>query len=111
MFCFDVLILLAQICYFIYVCVAIEDILPGFDETYYSTYLTTFIITCVVIFALQITFLSLLGVCLVGGLRVELEAQAQKANAPSQPKQVVVAGKAVDVAAEPRDPANQINAI
>ena len=112
MFCLDVLFLVAQVGYFIYFCVELKTILPGFTEAYYNTYLTTFIAVSCVLFALRITFLALLGTCLVGGLRVELESQAQKANnAPSQPKQVVIAGEAVDVPAAPRDPANQINAI
>ena len=104
MFCLEILILLVQICLWIYNCVVIS-------EMYGSSALTTYIFVGLVVFAINIAFLALLGACLVGGLRVELEAQAQQANAPSQPKQVVVAGKAVDVVAEPRDPANQINAI
>ena len=112
MFCLDVLMIVAQVGYFIYFCVALKTIMPGYTEAYYNTYLTIFIAVSCILFALRITFLALLGTCLVGGLRVELESQAQKANnAPSQPKQVVIAGEAVDVPAAPRDPANQINAI
>ena len=81
------------------------------DSAVLDASFTTYVVVFCVLMAIRIAFLALLGTCLVGGLRVELAEQAQKANAPRQTKQVVIAGKGVDVVAYPRDPANQINAI